>query len=847
MFSLCLSLTLKHLRKQKLFLLIVIASITFGVAERVGVGTMLSSIQKALVEQSKNFLTADLSIKSTKPLRQSYQKDLEEALPGHAQKQLLVECLSIAVSSQNQKSALVEVKGIEKNFPFYGEFKIKNFQKTFDSKGQLESLNTYPVAILDKSLEFKLGVREGDIIRLGKTEFKVGGWIVSEPGQGAQSIALGPRIYVGVDFLLKSGLLDEGARVTYQQLYKLDSDTSSISLSKLLKSKWKLDDQDPRWSNPFGNKDGITVISHYDKAKQLLRLFGAVGHYFTLLTLVMLILTSVAVAGVVRGYVRQLVSQLGILQTLGMTPKYIGLFLLLTVLIISIIGTIFGGLIGIILYGIAHYWVGESLPVVSGYAFLWKPVLLGMMEGIVMALFFTSIPIILLYNAKPLDLLLERSVPFSYKSFITAVSLGFVSIGGIFSWELNSLTLGFGLVFGISLLGLFLYALFYAIVWILPRIRKGQSFAWEFGVHNLYRFRKYTIISMISLTFGALSLGLVSSYQSSLLSELQMDQDQPWPDLFMIGIPDNQYMELSNFFKQWPSKLQLEPMIKARYTHHNGKPIEKSTDDRIRQLQEREQNISFRYRLSESEKILKGEWNKGYYLVEASLENWFAKQLNIKLGDEITFDIQGVTVVAKVTSFRTVKWNSFQPNFFILLSPDAVKDAPKEWIGSISGLLKDDRYKIQSQVSDQFPNITVIDVAQTVEKARDVLNKLVTAIKVLALGAIFSGIMVILGVILFTISVRQSDTALLKTLGFRYPMILKATASEFLWLSGIASVTGAILASLLGWIIIENGVGIPFHLPFGDFFKLIAGIIILALLLSLWLARRLYKVKASIV
>jgi putative ABC transport system permease protein len=275
-------------------------------------------------------------------------------------------------------------------------------------------------------------------------------------------------------------------------------------------------------------------------------------------------------------------------------------------------------------------------------------------------------------------------------------------------------------------------------------------------------------------------------------------------------------------------------MVKARYRGAAGAKQGRawSADEETdQQMKNREQNLSYRPALAKGESLVEGKWMdpEGAEL-EASLEQWFAARLGVKLGDSLSFDVQGVRLEAKLTSLRKVHWASFQPNFFILLSPWALKDAPKVFIGSVSGADGEARGRLQSGIVDKFPNVTVFDVAEGGKKLLGIMDKIAWAIRVVALFSLAAGLVVLAGIALSTARARRNEAALLKTLGAGRGTVLASLGAEFGALGLVSGLLGLGLSTLFGWVLLEKVLEIPYRPPWAGLLGLGLGLVALCAL-----------------
>jgi putative ABC transport system permease protein len=219
-------------------------------------------------------------------------------------------------------------------------------------------------------------------------------------------------------------------------------------------------------------------------------------------------------------------------------------------------------------------------------------------------------------------------------------------------------------------------------------------------------------------------------------------------------------------------------------------------EDRREAFRTREQNLTFRDALGASDSVLAGKfWEPGLSTSdEVSLEEGFAEAVGAKLGDALAFEIQGEAIQGRVTSLRKVRWQSFQPNFFLVLHPSLLKDAPALHLVAVEADAAA-RARIQNGLARRFPNITPIDVSEILGKVTRILDTVAVVTRALAGLMILSALLVLAASLLAGRLGRARDLALLRTLGATDAVLLRSLGWEFTLLGG----TSALLSAVLAW------------------------------------------------
>jgi putative ABC transport system permease protein len=220
---------------------------------------------------------------------------------------------------------------------------------------------------------------------------------------------------------------------------------------------------------------------------------------------------------------------------------------------------------------------------------------------------------------------------------------------------------------------------------------------------------------------------------------------------------------------------------------------------------------------------------------EASLEHSYAKRLGVKLGDRLEVEIQGVKVIAKVTSLRSVRWTSFRPNFFVLLSRAALEDAPTTWVGSLPRRDAAVQQALQSRLMERFPNLTMIDVSRTMDRVMDMIKRLLSAIRFISLFSLAAGLAVVLGIVISGTGERAKHLVLWRLLGASNQEMSGLLAVEFACLALVASVMGLGLAALASRWLVQHWFDLTWRVAWGEI-GMITGLVVAVTVVAGWLS-----------
>ena len=308
-------------------------------------------------------------------------------------------------------------------------------------------------------------------------------------------------------------------------------------------------------------------------------------------------------------------------------------------------------------------------------------------------------------------------------------------------------------------------------------------------------------MQVVSLALGLMALLLLTVVRGDLVAAWQRATPANAPNRFVINVLPEQKDDVARrMAAAGVEQPVLFPMIRGRLVAVNGKPITASTylDDRARGLANREFNLSTMTDAPEGNEIVGGAWYRDAPGVsEASVEQGIAKTLGLKLGDVMRFDMAGLVVDARITSLRKLEWGSMRANFFVIINPQAMADAPATYMTAFH--LPPQGAGLTSSMVRAYPNLTVIDVSGIIRQVQEVVDQVVVAVEFLFLFTLASGVLVLYAALMGSQSERTREAGLLRALGATKKQLAQAQRIEFVLVGGLAGLLAASGAALLGW------------------------------------------------
>ncbi len=799
--------------------------VAVGVAARVGVGNFMASLQMALRRDARVLLGADLELSSKARLDPAKLADLERLAPAGHRVQRKVSLLTMASQPRKGLSRLVQLSAVEAAYPYYGAL------NAVDGAGRplrdpIARLQTTRGVLVQAELLPQLGIGVGQSMRIGRADYQVLGVLKSDTGLGASAFSLGPSVIMGLPHLEIAGITGYGSRSSHETMVALPQPEQAAGLAAALRSAWKL--PDGATFRGFGPPvQGVRVKTFEEAQGEIKTFFDRLANYLALVSLLALLLGGVGVASVTRAWVREAYPSLGVLRAVGADSGALTRIYFYQCLALGLLGSLLGMLGGVLAQGLVARSMSTFLPVKLDWAVDVGSLGWGLLLGLLCAVIFSLLPLAAIRQSKAAELFRDQEPSARWDRWSLGLgALGALIFAALAAYETSSWVRGPG-VLGAALLGALILG--WAGAWALPRIaawrRPSFPFAIRHGLANLGRPGLRPASSVIALGSAALLLGILAVYQGSLLAELDPGKrGAEIPQLFFIDVQRDQVEDLKKILSAEgaDSRVSLSPMVRARYRPQEASPARTKTglsreQEDAAYMRNREQNLSWRPNLSKGESIVAGKWmDVESDALEASVEQRFAKQLGLGLGDTLRLDVQGVELEATITSLRKVEWGSMQPNFFILISPWAIQDAPQTWIGSVGGLADGRRGPLQTSLAGRFPNVTVFDVADGMAKIMGVMGKISDAVRLVAFFCLVTGLVVLIGIALSTARQRQVEGALLKTLGAGKATLLASIGVEFGILALFATSLGLTLSAVFGWVLITQILNLHFTLPWRE-------------------------------
>ncbi|EPM4282318.1 ABC transporter permease [Vibrio alginolyticus] len=715
-------------------LILVIASIF-------ALSALAERMEQVIVKQGKDALTADAVFVSANPI-----PDMLLASTESLERSTMTRFATMAFSDNGMQ--LISVRAVDDNYPLMGELVLEN-----NPAGRVKENQLW----LDERIMTQLNVKSGDSVTIGDAEFTVSGAVLMEPGLSFNPFQQMPSAYIHQSDVDKTGAIQVGSRVQYRLFLQADDKTL-----KSLQDDTQLSPSD-RWRTQ-------------DTASRSNEVFERTTQYLSLTVAIVIIMAATTLVLTCQNYVNSRTQTIAMLKSLGASRRWIEKWLFIQVTILLISASVVGLLLGSGLEYLLRIPLKDLLPdPLPSYGV--TPFLVAFISAVLITVPALGIPLLGLIKTPALEVLQQGKAQRSWKRMLLVL----VPVVPLLLLYADN-TLVWIVLTGIAVLFVVLAAVSVTLTKLFARVSTHPAMKLA-----LSRINRTPVTS--GLQFGALALSLmllsiIWLVRSDILADWERTLPADAPNVFALNIGD---YELDNYLetldKNGVTRSQAYPIIRGRLTEINGQNVkeveyEGEGSDAIR----RELNLTWGDTLPEYNDVLSGEWtNKGSVSVEADVAN----DLGIKLGDTLRFVINSQNYDAVVDTIRYVEWRDMKPNFYFIFSSDVMANLPGSYL--ISYRIEEENEALLTSMSRAHPTVSVLDIRTMGEKIQALIQQIVSAITILALLGVVAGLLLIFTLLRLSLSQRQQEICLYRTLGSSKKRINTTLWAEYGIMALIAS------------------------------------------------------------
>lgn len=733
-----------------------------------------SRLESAMVANANHFLAADRQIRSNAAIADSWQAQASEAGVRQA---FTVEFASMVFKGDH--AHLASVKAVSEHYPLLGELEVTDIPFGVTTPEVVTQGPPAGELWVEGRLFPLLNIKLGDWLEVGESELQVTRVLVKEPDRGQGFSSFGARVLMNLQDLPATGVIQDGSRASYRWLLAGDSD-SIDQLIKQLNPALTVHQRVVTLAQAQGR-----VAENLARARSFLMLASVFG----------LLLAGIAVAIAAQRFCARHVDQVALLKSLGVVAGRIRALYFSQILWLCVIASAIGLFVGWAL----HWFIAQSLVQLLDVVLPAPgpgPFALGASAGLLCLGLFALPPLWPLPAVAPIKVL-RRETPVATTPGKTQLLLGL----GSFSLLLWLYTQNVMLT-GIVVLAWVLVALL-SIALCLLGLRWLHGYAarmgshWRLAVASLRSRQAETLLQLVVFGSALMLLASLLTMRGSLLDEWRMQLPKDAPNHFVVNVAPHEVAGFEQLLiNEGRQHRGLYPMVRGRITAINGEGVDTLRPDREEQegpeALTRELNLSWSETLPEGNTLVSGEWWSATNNTDVaiSVEQELAKNLGVALGDTVTFSIGGLELNAKVASLRSLRWDSFTPNFYVLFSPGALESFAPMYMTSFYA--PDDGGRFVASIIKSHPTALVIEMDKIFDQIRQVVEQVSGAVELVFWIVLAASLLVLLAAVSASMEARTQELGLLRALGAGPGLLRWRLVIEFSALGGLAGLLAAL-------------------------------------------------------
>ncbi|KDM92954.1 ABC transporter permease [Photobacterium galatheae] len=750
----------------------VAVALTLIIACVFALASLVVRVEKIMISQGRSMIAADLVLRSANPVSETVLQEARQ--------------LGLTVTQQtsfgtmafsDQAMQLVSVKSVASDFPLRGELVLRGGSQT---QQQVKPGELW----LSERLFSLLEVKTGDSVAIGNAELTVSGAIVSEPELSFNPFSQMPAVLIHESDLAATEAIQPGSRVRYRAYFNGDD-----ALLKQLQADVVLS-PDQRW---------ISETTQGRTGEMIER----VQQYLSLTLILVILMATATLVLTCMHYTASRTETVAMMKSLGARKSFLWRWLARQLGLLFVIAAVAGLSLGGILEWLLRLPLRDVLPEPLPDMGV-MPWIVSLLVAVLVAIPGMGITLWRLLDAPALAVMQKGMLATTSAARYLLV---LIPLTALLLWVGDNPMMWLTLAGLIGLLGV-LAGLGLLLVAGLRRRRWGA--AMTLALSRIGRSPLVTGAQLAALTSSLMLLAVIWLLRTDLLEDWQQTLPPDAPNVFALNIsPTEQQAYLDVLDRNGLMRSDSYPIVRGRLVSINGvNPRAETTATEVQQDERqegdeslrRELNFTWRETIPVHNTLVAGEWHLAPGGV--SVETGVAERLGIKLGDTLGFTVNSQPFSATVTSLREVEWRNMRPNFFFIFTPDVMVNLPATWL--VSFRVAADQSELVNQLGRDYPTVTLLDLRTMATRIQAILQQVSLSLSVLAMLGVCSGLLLVLTLLRLSLSQRQQEIKLYRTLGASRQRIRATIWSEYglmAVLAGGIAVFGAeaLVAALIKW------------------------------------------------
>ena len=787
LFSLAIRQLLRDARAGELRVLFF--ALLVAVAASTAIGYFGARLNGAMMLRATEFLGADLLLEGSSPARPEQIRSGTELGLEHAR---VVEFSSVIATDNGIQ--LSSIKAADEVYPLRGQ--LKSAPQPFAPEevgGGPKPGEAWVEARLLTALDLKIG----DSIDVGMKTLTLARILTYEPDRAGNFYSLTPRVMINLQDLDATGVVQPGSRVSYRDLWR--GNASALETYRQLVKP--------------GLAPNQRLQDARDGNRQIGGALGKAERYLNMASLVAVLLAGVAVALSATRFATRRFDASALLRCLGLSRRETMVLFTLQLTVLGLLASVSGAVIGWLaqfgLFALLHDLLPADVP--PGGVL---PAIAGIGTGLVALAGFALPPLAALGRVPPLRVLRRDMLPIPSSTWMVyGVALAAL---GLIMWRLSlDLVLTFALLGGGVVAAVILGGLLLLLLQSLRRLLARSALPWRLGLGQLLRHPLAAAGQALAFGLILLSMALIALLRGELLDTWQNQLPKNAPNYFALNIlPAEKQAFTDRLVELSAQSAPLYPVVPGRLISINGEAVQEivSKDSAGDRAIQRDLSLTWAADLPNGNAITEGTWWNAAPSDDVpgvSVETKVAESLKLKIGDHMVFTVAGVNREAKVTSLRTINWDNFQPNFFMIFQPGTLKDLPATYLTSFYLAAGNDQQIVD--LSRSFPAVTILQVEALLEQLRSILAQVTLAVEYVLLFVLAAGMAVLFSGLQATLDERIRQGALLRALGAERRLLVKARRIEFGLLGAVSGLLAALGSEVVSLVLYRYAFDLPWH------------------------------------
>ncbi|UTF61125.1 ABC transporter permease [Gilvimarinus sp. DA14] len=768
---LALRLLWRNWRSGEVKLLAVALALAVTVVSAIALFT--DRLESTLLEQSNSLLGADKLITSNQPHQSEWQSEAQARDISTSQ---VAHFASMVFAGDEMH--LASIKAVAEDYPLRGYIDLSEqpFATSGPSVERAEGIPPVGEVWVDSRLLPLLHISLGDTLQIGEHSLIASKVIVSEPDGSGPFSVMGARIMMNWADLAKTQVIQPGSRVEYQWLLASTPEHLADFITWL----------EPRLTE---HEEVVGI----ENAQRRLQGTLKTGRRFLVLAAVMgVLLAGVAVALAARQFAARHINQVALLKSLGVGSGRIRFLYLTQLLCLSLLAALLGLLIGYAIQEFIALTVHRLYQIEMAPA-RWRSFVLSLLSGPVALVGFALPSLWFLPTVAPIKVLrqemkVDTGAAIWQIAMACAVLILLVVVFG------RDLVLGATVLLALAVVAVLASLLAVGLLALGKKAGSQAGSGWRLAVASIQRRRAASVLQVVVFATAVMLLLTLTIVRTSLIEEWQVKVPEDAPNHFVLNVAPTQVEPFKSLLDNQQLRVeQLYPMVRGRLTHINGEPKPEDTLNR-------EASLTWSNQLAEDNQVVAGQWWDEWSRSESglpgvSVEQEVAGRLGIELGDRLTFSIGGLQAEAEVASFRTLEWESLQPNFYFIFQPGALDDYSPMYMTSV--YLPPEQKTFINTLLTNYPTIVVIELDRIINQIRTIVSQVSDGVGLVLLMVLLGGCLVLVASVNGSINERKQEAGLLRALGASRSLITGGVWIEFAILGFAAGIIAAVAAEAL--------------------------------------------------